>query len=297
MGVVALISAKGSPGTTTTALLCAALWPSAVLLVDADTEGGDVALRMGRADGAAVDQSRGLLSLLPLARREMAPETLPEHAQVLRGGVEAVAGLSGPGQAGAASHLWSNLADALARTSDRDVIVDCGRMSSQSVHLPLLQRADVVVCVLRPDVSGVVHARSRLAAIQASMVGPDGHRPKVGLVLVAERPRGRDAQGAAGVLLRDLPGHEVFGRLAYDPTGASVFEGFEIARPERTLLVRSGRELVEHLVAAVRHERPAEVVADLPVQDAAQDLAQPPAGRRSDRRRSLTGSLRARSAS
>ncbi|MEX2292018.1 MAG: hypothetical protein WD794_17035 [Mycobacteriales bacterium] len=253
--MIAFLSAKGSPGTTTTALLAAALWPEPVLLVDADTEGGDVALRLRRADGAPVDRSRGLLSLLPLARREMQPATLPEHAQVLRGGVEAIAGLSAPGQAGAASHLWTNLADAFARTADRDVLVDCGRVSHQSVHLPLLQRADVVVCVLRPDVSGVVHARDRLAGLQPSLVGPDGHRPRVGLVLVAERPSGRDAEGAAGVLSRDLPGLDVFGRLAHDPAGAAVFEGFEVSRPERTLLVRSGRAMVDELVAAVRRER------------------------------------------
>ena len=254
MGVVAFLHAKGAPGTTTTALLAAALWPGPVLLVDADADGGDVALRLRRRDGAPVDRTRGLLSLLPLARREMQPETVPEHAQELSGGIEAVAGLSGPGQAGAAGHLWSNLADAFGRTVDRDVLVDCGRVSPQSSHLPLLQRADLVVCVLRPTVSGVVHTRERLAALQSSLVGPDGHRPRVGLVLVSDRPAGRDADGAAGVIERDLPGVEVLGRLAYDVKGAAVFEGFETSRPERTLLVRSGREVVAALVEALRHE-------------------------------------------
>lgn len=266
------MSAKGAPGTTTTALLVAALWPAAVLLVDADTEGGDVALRIRRADGAPVDRSRGLLSLLPLARREMQPATVPEHAQVLRGGVEAVAGLSGPGQAGAAGHLWNNLADAFGRTADRDVFVDCGRVSPGSAHLPLLQQADVVVCVLRPSVSGVVHTRERLAALQPALIGPDGHRPRVGLVIVAERPAGRDADGAAAILERDLSAVEVFGRLAHDPAGASVFEGFEISRPERTLLVRSGRQLVAELVGVLAHERRVVVPqqpADPPVEPAA----------------------------
>jgi MinD-like ATPase involved in chromosome partitioning or flagellar assembly len=195
MGVIAFFSAKGSPGTTTTALLAAALWPAPVLLVDADTEGGDVALRLRRQDGAPVDRSRGLLSLLPLARREMHPATLPEHAQVLRGGLEAVAGLSAPGQAGAAGHLWANLADAFSRTTDRDVVLDCGRVTGTSVHLPLLQAADLVVCVLRPDVSGVVHARDRLAALQPHLVGPGGRAPRVGLVVVAERPRDGTPKG------------------------------------------------------------------------------------------------------
>lgn len=294
MGVVAFLSAKGSPGATTTALLAAALWPSPVLLVDADTEGGDVALRLRRADGAPVDRTRGLLSLLPLARREMRPETVPEHAQELRGGVEAVAGLSGPGQAGAAGHLWANLADALGRTTDRDVLVDCGRVSPQSVHLPLLQRADLVVCVLRPDVSGVVHARERLAALQPSLVGPDGHRPRVVGVIVAKHPAGRDADGAAGVLARDLPGVDVLGRLAHDPQGASVFEGFEISRPERTLLVRTGRELVGELVAALRHERSTEMPPGPLADPATDDTPSPrPGGSTALRRRARVLTRRA----
>ncbi len=255
MGVVAFLSAKGAPGTTTTALLMAALWPAPVLLVDADPEGGDIALRLRREDGEAVDRSRGLLSLLPLARREMQPATLPEHAQTLRGGTEAIAGLSGPEQAGAAGHLWSNLAEAFARTADRDVLLDCGRVAPRSVHLPLLQQADVVVCLVRPTVSSIVHTRERLAALVPSLVAGDGHRPRMGVVIVAERPGGRDATGAAEVLERDLPGVEVFGRLALDVDGASIFEGFEIPRPERTLLVRSGRQLVIDLHAALRHEQ------------------------------------------
>lgn len=283
MGVLAFLSAKGSPGTTTTALLCAALWPAPVLLVDADTEGGDVALRLRRADGDPVDRSRGLLSLLPLARRELQPGAVPEHAQELRGGIEAVAGLSGPGQAGAAGHLWSNLADAFGRTADRDVLVDCGRVSPQSVHLPLLQRADLIVCVLQPSVSGVVHTRERLAALQPFLVGPDGHHPRVGLVIVAERPSGRDASGAAGVIERDLPGVRVLGRLAHDPAGAGVFEGFEIARPERTLLVRTGRELVGSLVTALRHERRGAGPV-VPEQPAAEPPTAAPAARRVLRR-------------
>ncbi len=288
MAVVAFLSAKGAPGTTTTALLSAALWPAPVLLVDADTEGGDVALRLRRADGEPVDRSRGLLSLLPLARREMQPATLPEHAQVLRGGTEAIAGLSGPGQAGAAGHLWSNLADAFRSTGDRDVLVDCGRVAPQSVHLPVLQRADIVVCVLRPTVSGVVHARDRLAALLPSLVSTDGHRPRVGLVIVADRASERDATAAAGVLVRDLPQVRSFGRLSHDPQGASVFEGVEIAHPERTLLVRTGREVVAELVTALRHERTGQGPVPPPVPDEPSDVP-PPAGggRRAALRRTL----------
>lgn len=254
MGVIAFLSAKGAPGTTTTALLCAALWPTPVLLVDADPDGGDIGLRLTRADGTPVDRTRGLLSLLPLARREMQPSVLPEHAQELQGGVEVVAGLAGPQQAGAAGHLWANLADAFRRTTDRDVLLDVGRVSTGAVHLPLLQQADLLVCVVRPTVSSVVHTRERLAALHPTLVAPDGHRPRLGVILVAERPGGRDAAGANALLERDLPGIKLLGTLAHDPTGAQIFEGAEVARPDRTMLVRSGREVVGALVSALGRE-------------------------------------------
>ena len=40
MAVIALTSASGSPGVTTTALGLALLWPRPVLLVEADPTGG-----------------------------------------------------------------------------------------------------------------------------------------------------------------------------------------------------------------------------------------------------------------
>ncbi len=256
MGVVAFLSAKGSPGTTTAALLAAALWPAPVLLVDADTEGGDVALRMRREDGAAVDRTRGLLSLLPLARREMQPGTLPEHAQVLRGGIEAVAGPGRPGSGGRrrapVDQPRRRVRRAPPTATSSSTAAGCrrSRRTCRCCSAPTSWS-----CVLRPDVSGVVHARERLAALQPALVGPDGHVPRVGVVLVAERPRGRDAEGAAGVLARDVGGVDVLGRLAHDPAGAAVFDGVELPRPERTLLVRSGREMVEQLVVALRREQ------------------------------------------
>ncbi|HEY9562625.1 MAG TPA: hypothetical protein VIR30_02545, partial [Nocardioides sp.] len=40
MAVIALCSASGSPGVTTTALGMALLWPRPVLLIEADATGG-----------------------------------------------------------------------------------------------------------------------------------------------------------------------------------------------------------------------------------------------------------------
>lgn len=261
MAVVALLSAKGAPGVTTAALLTAALWPRQVLLVDADPEGGDVAYRLRRQDGAAVDRSRGLLSLLTLARRELSPAVLPEHAQTLVGGTELLAGLTGPEQAGAAEQLWHNLGRSFAGSADRDVVVDCGRVGPGAVHLPLLQQADLALLVLRPTVSQVVQARERLSALAPLLSAGTGRGPRLGVLVVAAPGARRDVEGTSAVLARDLPGVEPYGVLAHDVQGAAVFEGAQVARPERTLLVRSGREVVARIAAAVLAEDPADTPA------------------------------------
>ena len=46
MGLLSVVSAKGSPGATTTALLLGALWPRPTVLAECDPSGSDVAWRM-----------------------------------------------------------------------------------------------------------------------------------------------------------------------------------------------------------------------------------------------------------
>ena len=70
MTVVALTSAKGSPGVTTTALGLATAWPSVhpnrrVLLAEVDPAGGDIAAGYLRGEAQA---GRGLLALAAAAR-------------------------------------------------------------------------------------------------------------------------------------------------------------------------------------------------------------------------------------
>jgi MinD-like ATPase involved in chromosome partitioning or flagellar assembly len=254
VALVALVSAKGSPGTTTTALVAAALWPRDAVLVDADPAGGDVALRLPRADGRPVDPDRGLLSLLPLARRDLPPAVLHQHTQRLAGGVPLLAGLSGPEQAAAVTPLWGALGRSFAGLEDADVLVDAGRTAATSAHLPLLQQCDAVVCVLRADVPGYVHARDRLAALAPHLVRPSGRPVRTGVVVVAPERAARDVEGVRTMVERDLPAVEVLGHLAWDPEGAAVFAGAPRSRPERTLLVRSARPVVAELAAWVAPE-------------------------------------------
>ncbi|MGH9283318.1 MAG: hypothetical protein ACRD0S_10340, partial [Acidimicrobiales bacterium] len=111
MSLVALISAKGSPGVTTAAVALAAGWPVArsTVVVEADLAGGDLAA----ACGLAIEP--GLGSFASAGRHGFDAAALLSHAQLLPCGVRALVGPLSDDEAGAAlDTLTPNLNDALA---------------------------------------------------------------------------------------------------------------------------------------------------------------------------------------
>ena len=128
------------------------------------------------------------------------------------------------------------------------------------MHLPLAQASDLVVCVLRLSVSGVVHARERLRTLDPVLVGASGRRPRVGVVIVAPAKAERDVLQVASGIQNLVPSVEMLGHLADDASGAALFAGEHVSRPERTLLVRSGRRVVTTIAASL----PAPVAVSVP---------------------------------
>lgn len=246
MALVCVMSAKGAPGATTTAMLLASLWPRPSLLVDADPSGGDVALRLPREDGRALDRERGMLSLLPSARRGLVPELVHQHAQTALGGQPVLAGLAGPEQSAAVGALWRPLAEAFATLPGMDVIVDAGQMHSQSAQLPLLQRADAALWVYRPTAWSVLHTRLRLEGL-ADQLGDAATR--VGIVAVATAAQQPDWTAGSDTICEEQAWVRSYGAVAHDSRAVVMFEGGEVFRPERTLLARSGRAVAERLYA------------------------------------------------
>lgn len=249
MSAVAFFSAKGAPGATTTAMLVASLWPRAAVLVDADPAGGDIALRLPSPEGRPLDPSTGMLSLLPLARRNITGEQVLEHAQPVLGGGRVIAGLASPEQAAAAGPVWSGLAEAISRLTSPDVVIDLGRFSASSPVLPMALRADMAVLVTRDTVSGIYAARARLRSLVASLTDANGGGPQLAMVVTSATDR--DAESAASVIRAEFPRVQYLGRVAHDVAGARMFDGEHVARPERTLIVRSGREVVHALDGAL----------------------------------------------
>ena len=266
MSVVAFFSAKGAPGVTTAAMLAASLWPRPVLLADCDPGGGDVGLRLPAPDGRPLTPDRGLLSLLPVARRALAPAALLDHTQQVLGGGEVLVGVSGPEQTNAGGPVWDAIATAFTRAPERDVVVDVGRLDARSPVLPLVTGADIALCVVGSSLSSAYLTRARLRTLVPALGGALG--PKLALLVRAESDA--EARDTAAPIIEEFPETVVLGHLRHDPAGAGIFEGRPVNRPERTLLVRSGRTVLDALFAELtdRHAvtpsdaAPTEVVAD-----------------------------------
>ena len=261
MALVTVVSAKGAPGATTTAMLLAALWSRPTLLVDADPAGGDVALRLPAEDGRPLDRERGMLSLLPSARRGLSPEAVLQHAQPALGGQPVLAGLAGPEQSAAVGALWRVLADAFATLPGTDVVVDAGQVHSRSPHLALLQRSDLVLWVYRPNASSVLHTRRRLENLTDVFAESSA---RVGVVAVGPHEKDADVLSAQTALQADWDWLAGYGAVAEDRKAVVMFEGVEVHRPERTLLARSGRALAARLYDEMPATAPVE---DVPGED------------------------------
>lgn len=250
MTVLALASAKGSPGTTTTATALAVAWPGGATLVDLDPAGGDVALRARDRTGNPLDPDRGLLSLAAAARRGAGETSLTDHVQESSLGVPVLLGVPSPEQLSGVGAVWSQLPQVLG-THHGDTVVDCGRVVPGSPALPMLLRADVVLFVVRPDLEGTAHLRQRLRALsQALRLGGSGG-PPVGVVV---RTSYRD-RTVAGDLQRLLDAERlavrVLGLVADDERGADVLAARRAGDPRRTLLGRSASAVAGQLARPV----------------------------------------------
>ncbi|MFZ5871537.1 MAG: hypothetical protein ACOYXW_13565, partial [Actinomycetota bacterium] len=183
MVAVALLSAKGSPGTTTTALALCAVWPEVhpgrrVLLAECDPAGGDIASGYLRG---SLDASRGVLGLAagrgpePLAAVWEQVLALDDDNRRLL-----LPGLTDPSRAAAADTAWSALAAALPGLARQrppvDVLLDLGRIRTAHEPVLLRRRADVVLLTCGSTLPAVVAARAAAAELRAPDRGTEPAR-------------------------------------------------------------------------------------------------------------------------
>lgn len=248
MALVAVASAKGSPGATTTALVLGALWPRPVLVAECDPIGGDIASRMPAAEGGVLDPERGLVSLSAAGRKSLHPDLVLQHAQTVVGGLDVLAGVRVPEQAVALNQQWAQFGPLFAGLEARDVIVDLGRIGATTPQIALLESASDVLLVVDTQPSSVMHMRERLRAIANRFEAPRG--PRLHVVVVAEIKRRQPVREIGEVLERSDVDVAGVHHLAEDPKGALFFAGQIDGRPDRTNLIRTARPVVAELAAA-----------------------------------------------
>lgn len=212
MAVVALASASGSPGVTTTALGLALLWPRPVLLVEADPTGGSNLLA-GYFRGTR-EYDSGLIELA-LTATDLS-DALSDVARPIEGStVSFVAGTRSHSQASALRDLWAPLAEALSELegTGQDVIVDAGRLGLRGSPEALLDGADLALLVSRTTLPQLSALRSWADAFQRPAL--DWHQSAVLLVGDGQPYSARDVAGAVS-----LP---VLASLPDDTASAAVF--------------------------------------------------------------------------
>lgn len=234
MTMVALASAKASPGVTTTALALGAVWPTGdrqVVVAECDPAGGDLA---GWYD---LPTSPGLVSLAPAVRRATRATLALSHTQTLPGGLRAlVAPVAAEQASGALRLLPPRLLGELDDDAHTLWLADCGRITPDSPALSVAAHASVLLLVTRPVTAELGHTAALVAGIRP-------HCHALGLVLVGTGPyQPREVGTALGI--------PVLGVVPTDPRGAAALTGTAAARPPRLArlgLLRAARQLAARL--------------------------------------------------
>jgi len=253
--LVAVCSAKGSPGVTSLALMMAAVWPDQVAtLLEADPTGGDLAFRCRHASGREVATSPNLVGLATAVRGSFLdglvdPGLVREHSQPLACGVRLVPGVPAPAQARGLGSLWGQIAQAATGSSD-DVIADAGRLERTGPSTQFAAAADVLVVVCVPTLESVMHVRHLILDIAPSLPARPGGRGIVPVVVGPHRQAAGDTadidqilEGLGMPIERTVP-------VAYEPRALAELEAGAnpAGRLARTHLLSTARALVQILV-------------------------------------------------
>ncbi|MDN5857814.1 MAG: hypothetical protein L0H84_04255 [Pseudonocardia sp.] len=232
--LIALLSAKGSPGVTTAALALGAVWPRPSVVVDADPFGGDVRAGIGRGGWPA---DSGIAELVIDLRTSTVADSLAWRAH--RPGEHAPAVLAGIASITQAAGLpWALLGPELAGLAGLDCITDCGRFVPGVVD-ELLRVCDALVLV-----TGSTLREVRAASRVAPAVAERGHLAG----MVVSRPG--HPYGAAEIA--QSCGLALLGELADDARTAAIWS--EGDRPVRSLLRSEFMRGVDLIAGRLAHE-------------------------------------------
>lgn len=252
MPVIALTSASGAPGVTTTAVGWALTRERPTILLDADPTGGSAVLAgYLRGQMTAPD---ALVELAVAEQHGRLRETLPTVTMPLSGSqVWLVPGTRAHTQAGGLAALWGPLLAAVKSLSGtgQDTVVDLGRLGLTGSAVPFLLGADLTLLACRADLVSLAGARS-WAQTLTDQFDQIGARSSFGILLIGP---GRPYTKAEAAKVLGAP---VVATLGWDPRAAAAFSaGHAPRRLGTSALVTSLRQLedtVTSTLARTRHE-------------------------------------------
>ena len=254
MAIIALTSAKGAPGVTTSAVALALIWPRPVLLVEADISGSSSILA-GYYNGT-VRHDRGLVDLAAAERQGQLSAGVREAALPLgeRGNARFVPGLVNSTQVGTMTPLWEPIAVVLRgmEANGVDVIVDAGRLGLAGSPAPLLREADLTLMVSRTDLPAMAAARARAGLLKDALQSRGAGDDAIWMLLVGEnRPFGkRELNARVG-----LP---IAAAIDWDPAAAEVISHGKPHNEKKFVssrFVRSTRSTAAALDSIIHHQR------------------------------------------
>jgi MinD-like ATPase involved in chromosome partitioning or flagellar assembly len=251
MAVIALVSAKGSPGVTTSALALAFAWPRAVLLIEADPSGGTILPGFFRGD---VDSRRAISETAYAHRYGNLADELPKYTLPLdeAGNVLALAGFTDPAQAAHMHNVWPALGD-LANSLEyqhRDVIIDAGRVGSLNAPSPLIDYAEALLLVTRSDIKAAASTRPVAHSLQETR-NRTGRSGTIGLLMIGEgRPY------SINDFSQEIP-TQTWTKLDWDPAAAAVYsDGTERPRGfDKSRLNRSATDAAQQIISRINKRR------------------------------------------
>jgi hypothetical protein len=227
MKIVTLASVRGAPGVTTTALLLASTVTDAVL-VEADLDGGVLAVRYG------LGREPGLTTFAASSMDD--GDGWRAHAQDA-GGVPV---LVGPDAQAASASLWRTAGERITHglaAADGVAVVDAGRLRSR---VPVVTASDLCAVLVCPVAEQLVALTHLLPTLRQAIRG------QVAAVLVGYGPyRAADVEGFLDVtVLGELPDDRDAAEALRDGTGSR-------ARLARSRLARAVTGLGAQVSAAL----------------------------------------------
>ncbi len=174
--LIGLVSAKGSPGVTTAALVLAACAGPDGLMIEIDPSGGSLESWTG------VSGEPGLVRVASGLRRSLDPSAVEHGAVSVPAGVSSVlAPVSGQLAESTIAAIGERLTTAMDE-SERIVVLDAGRWCRSQPTARRIAGCDAVAIVCQPTIGSVEAARTLFDSLDATTAA------LVSLLLIGERP-------------------------------------------------------------------------------------------------------------